>query len=333
VVCAIPPLDGSLPGESARKIGADLRWAAFPATSLTNSRFLTALAPNLLALEMVRQATGLDVSWVQWFVGFAPIGLALLLAMPWRVLKIYPSAIRGSAEVPPWAAQEWAKIGAVTRREWTMAVLVVVARGRWIFGGRWNDATLVALVAISLRVVGRVVTWDEIGAHPTAWSTFAWVATMLTLAVGLNKTGFIPGFGPRAEALLAGHKRFLVLVALVAFFFVLHDLFASRTAHTTAVLPAVLAAGAAIPGLPGWTRALLLGFSFGRMGLITPSATGTVPVYYGGGYIGRRDFWPLVFVFGLIFLAALLPIGSPTLGASAKAPAGSINRAPAPARS
>jgi len=83
VVCAIPPLDGSLPGESARKIGADLRWAAFPATSLTNSRLLTALAPNLLALEMVRQATGLDVSWVQWFVGFAPIGLPLLLALPW----------------------------------------------------------------------------------------------------------------------------------------------------------------------------------------------------------------------------------------------------------
>jgi L-tartrate/succinate antiporter len=317
VVCAIPPLDGSLPGESARKIGADLRWAAFPATSLTNSRLLTALAPNLLALEMVRQATGLDVSWVQWFVGFAPIGLALLLAMPWRVLKIYPSAIRGSAEVPPWAAQEWAKIGAVTRREWTMAVLVVVARGRWIFGGRWNDATLVALVAISLRVVGRVVTWDEIGAHPTAWSTFAWVATMLTLADGLNKVGFITWFGQQSAALFAGHSPLLVLVALVGFFFVVHYLFASLTAHTTAVLPVVLAAGAAIPGMPVRTLALLLVFSIGIMGVLTPYATGPAPVYYGCGYIGRRDFWRLGFIFGLIFLAALLLIGLPTLGLQA----------------
>jgi di/tricarboxylate transporter len=68
-----------LPGESARKIGAYLMWTAFAATCVPSSLFLTALAPNLLALEMVRKATGLEVSWVQWFAGFAPIGLPLLL--------------------------------------------------------------------------------------------------------------------------------------------------------------------------------------------------------------------------------------------------------------
>ena len=317
VVRAIPPLYGSLPGESAGKVGAYLMWTAFAATCVTSSLFLTALAPNLLALEMVKKATGLEVSWVQWFLGFAPIGLPLLLALPWLVLKIYPPEIRASAEVPPWAAQELAKIGAVTRREWTMAVLVVVALGLWIFGGRWIDATLVALVAISLMVVGRVVTWDEIVAHTTAWNTFAWFATMLTLADGLNKVGFITWFGQRSATLLAGHSPLLVLVALVGFFFVVHYLFASLTAHTTAVLPVVLAAGAAIPGMPVRTLALLLVFSIGIMGVLTPYATGPAPVYYGCGYIGRRDFWRLGFIFGLIFLAALLLIGVPWLGLAA----------------
>ncbi len=283
VVRAIPPLQGSLPGESARKIGADLLWTAFAATWVTSSLFFTALAANLLALEMGKKATGLEVSWVQWFAGFAPIGLPLLLALPWLVLRIYPPEIRTSAQVPPWAAQERAKIGAVTRREWTMTVLVVVALGLWIFGGRWIDATLGALATIPLKVVGRVVTWDEIVAQATAWNTFAWFATMLTLADGLNKVGVIARFGQGTASLLAGHSPLLVRVALVVFFFVVHDLFASLTAHTTAVLPVVLAAGAAIPRLPVRTLALLLVFSIGIMGAITPDATGPAPVGSGCG--------------------------------------------------
>ena len=143
----------------------------------------------------------------------------------------------------------------------------------------------------------------------------------LTLADGLNKVGFITWFGQRSATLLAGHSPLLVLVALVGFFFVVHYLFASLTAHTTAVLPVVLAAGAAIPGMPVRTLALLLVFSIGIMGVLTPYATGPAPVYYGCGYIGRRDFWRLGFIFGLIFLAALLLIGLVALlGGTAAAP-------------
>lgn len=166
------------------EIGAHLLWTAFAATWVTSSLSLTALVAHLLALEMGKKATGLEVSWVQWFAGFAPTRLPVLLALPWLVLKIDPPEIRTSAEVPPRAAQGLAKIGTVTRREWTMAALVVVALGLWIFGGRWSDATLGAPAAISLRVVDRVVTWDEIVAQTMAWRTFAWFATMLTLAAG-----------------------------------------------------------------------------------------------------------------------------------------------------
>ena len=51
------------------------------------------------------------------------------------------------------------------------------------------------------------------------------------------------------------------------------------------------------------------------MGVISPYATGPAPVYYGSGYISRKDFWVLGLVFGVIFLAALLIIGIPYLSA------------------
>jgi L-tartrate/succinate antiporter len=58
---------------------------------------------------------------------------------------------------------------------------------------------------------------------------------------------------------------------------------------------------------------MLLAYSIGLMGVITPYATGPAPVYFGSGYIPRRDFWVLGFVFGLIFLGALIVVGAPYL--------------------
>ena len=314
VVRGIPGLYGSTPGESSRKIGAYLMWTAFAATCVTSSMFVTAVAPNLLALDLVKKATGIEITWGQWFVSFLPIGAPLLLVLPWLIYKIYPPEIRTSAEVPQWVAQELERLGPISRRELTMAGLVVVALGLWIFGGSLFDAALVALVAISLMVVCRVVSWDDILAHASAWNTLVWFATMINLADGLNKTGFIAWFGKNAAALLAGHSPMLVLVALVAFYFLIHYMFAGLTAHTTAVLPVVIAAGAAVPGMPMRTLVLLLVFTGGIMGILTPYATGPAPVYFGCGFITRRDFWKLGLIFGLIFLAALLLIGVPWLG-------------------
>ena len=140
----------------------------------------------------------------------------------------------------------------------------------------------VALAAISLMLVGRVVTWDDILANKPAWNVLAWFATLVVLADGLNKVGFVGWFGKHAAALFAGHAPATVMLLLVALFFVIHYLFASLTAHTTAVLPVVFAAGLAVPDLPVRTFALLLGYSLGIMGVLTPYATGPAPVSTSG---------------------------------------------------
>jgi di/tricarboxylate transporter len=58
---------------------------------------------------------------------------------------------------------------------------------------------------------------------------------------------------------------------------------------------------------------MLLGFSLGIMGVLTPYATGPAPLYYECGFIERKDFWRLGFVFGMLFLVTLLAIGTPWL--------------------
>lgn len=313
VIRNIPALYGSYPGESPRKIGGYLMWVAFATTCVTSSMFVTALAPNLLAIELVRKASGLEISWIEWFMGFLPIGGPLVLALPLIVYWIYPPEIRTSAEVPRWAARELTLMGRVSRREWTMALLVAIALGLWIVGGRVIDATTVALAAISLMLICRVVSWDDILANKPAWNVLAWFATLVVLADGLNKVGFVGWFGTHAAALLEGYPPTVVMVMLVALFFGIHYMFASLTAHTTAVLPVIIAAGMAVPDMPVRVFVLLLAYSLGIMGVLTPYATGPAPVYFGSGFFSRKDFWLLGLVFGAIFLGALLMIGVPTL--------------------
>ena len=313
VIRSIPELYGSAPGESARRIGAYVMWVAFATTCVTSSMFVTALAPNLFALELVRNTTGVEITWTGWFIGFLPIGGPLLVLLPWLVYKLYPPEIRTSTEVPRWAAQELEKLGRLSLKEAIMAALVTLALALWIFGGALIDPTMVALIGISLMLTFAVVSWDDILANRTAWNVLVWFATLVVLADGLNKAGVVDWIGRGASALLAGRSPLVVMTLLVVLFFILHYVFASLTAHATALLPVIVAAGAAVPGMPVPTFVMLLVFSLGIMGVLTPYATGPAPVYFASGYISRKDFWVLGFIFGMIYLSALLIIGVPYL--------------------
>lgn len=70
-------------------------------------------------------------------------------------------------------------------------------------------------------------------------------------------------------------------------------MFASLTAHTTALLPVLLAAAIAVPEMPVQLISLLFCYTLGLMGIISPYATGPGPIYYGSGYVSRKEFWTL----------------------------------------
>jgi L-tartrate/succinate antiporter len=324
VLRSIPGLYGSEPGPSARRIGAYVMWTAFAVTAVTSSTFVTALAPNAAALALVRQGARLEVTWTQWLLGFWPVGLLVVAAVPLLVYVVYPPEIRVSREVPAWAAEELGRMGPMARQEKVMAALVALAVFLWIvgsnaeislplLGSQFVDATGVVLLVNALMLVTRVVDWDDVLGHRAAWNILVWFATLVALADGLGRVGFVAWVARAFASRLAGVPPLAAMALLVAFFFFAHYMFASLTAHTAAVLPVVLATGAAVPGLPVDVFALLLVYSLGLMGVLTPYATGPAPVYYGSGYVSRRAFWTLGLLFGTIYLVTLLGVGIPYL--------------------
>ncbi|HET9385934.1 MAG TPA: DASS family sodium-coupled anion symporter, partial [Gemmatimonadales bacterium] len=91
VVRQIPELYASRPDDgTARRLGAYVLYTALATSFVTSSMFVTALAPNTLALSVMNQVAGVSVSWLDWFVGFAPVGITLLVVVPFLLYKIYP---------------------------------------------------------------------------------------------------------------------------------------------------------------------------------------------------------------------------------------------------
>ncbi len=314
VIRNLPMLYDSKPNDpSARKIGSYLMWVAIATTCVTSSMFLTALAPNLLAVELVAKTSKLTIGWTTWFMAFAPVGILLLILIPLLTYWIYPPTIKSGDEVPNWAAGELDKMGGFTTREMTLAVLVVIALALWIFGGDYINATTTALVVICLMLLTRVVTWDDMMKNSAAWNTLAWFATLVALAEGLNKVGFVKWFADMVAAHMTGFSPFAAMVVLVLVFYFTHYLFASVTAHVTALLPVMLAVGATVPGIDMALFALLLCLTLGIMGVLTPYATGPSPVYYGSGYLPGSDYWRLGAIFGVLFIVVLLVVGLPWL--------------------
>jgi citrate:succinate antiporter/L-tartrate/succinate antiporter len=324
IVSNIPRIYGSEPGPTAGKIGTYVMWTAFATTAVTSSLFLTALAPNAAALGIAKKIVGVDVGWSQWFIGFAPLGVPLLVLVPLLSYLICRPTVKASPEIVVWSSDELKAMGPLSRNEWIMAALVLLAMFLWITGSNPNislpglgsnfiNATMVVFVVIALMLVAGVIDFADIVAEKAAWEVFFYFTSLLTLSSGLNEIGFIKWIADGFAEPLKTMSPLTGLILLVSLFFWIHYFFSSITSHAAAVLPVVLAVGTSIPGLSVPTLTLLCVYSLGLMGVISPYATGPAPMYFGSGYIGKADFWKFGLIFGVLYFAGLLLVVLPWL--------------------
>ena len=314
VISHIPQLYGSRAHDGTeRLIGAYLLYTALAVSFITSSMFITALAPNALAISIIEQTAGVRISWTQWFLGFAPIGATLLLLTPAVLYVIYPPEIRTAPEVPRWAADELRAMGRMSRRELILFVLVGSALALWIGATDYIDPALTAILTVLLMVVSGVVSWDDVIGQKQAWNVLIWFGTLVTLAGGLADTGFVGWLAKATAPTFTSLSLGVAIMAIVGTFFVLHYFFASITAHTATLLPVFLGVAITLTAISPTRWSLLLGYPLGLMGVLTFYASGQSVIYYASGYISRRDFWVLGLVMGVLFLGVYLLLITPWL--------------------
>ncbi|MTV81565.1 anion permease [Secundilactobacillus folii] len=301
---------GSSPKDGTQsKIGSYLIFSEFHGDIITSGMFMTAMAPNLVAVALAK-GLHVQISWIGWFVAAIVPGIICLALVPWLIYKLYPPEIKETPNAKEWADKELAEMGKVSLPEKLMAGVFVIALVLWMISSFIGlDATTVAFLAVGLLLLSGVLSVKDILAETGAWNTIVWFAILIFMANELNTLGFIPWMSKALGNSLHGMSWGIVMVVLVIFYFYSHYLFASGTAHVTAMYSALLAV-AISAGAPATFAAVMLGFVGAIFGSTTQYANGPASALFGAGYNKQSDWWRLNFILGLVYLVVWGGIGS-----------------------
>ena len=162
-------------------------------------------------------------------------------------------------------------------------------------------------------LVFRVVNWSDITRYSSAWNTLVNLATLVVMANGLTRSGFMDWFARTMSVHLNSFSPVMAVAVLVLVFYFSHYHFASLSAHTATMLPVILAVGKGVQGIPMVQLSMLLVLSIGIIGVLTPYGTGPGVIIYGCGYVKSKDYWRLGGIFGVFYIATHLLVGWPLM--------------------
>ena len=275
-----------------RRIGGFMMLSGFQINIITSAMFLTAMAANPLAADLAADV-GVEITWGGWFLAALAPGLVSLIVIPLVVYVVYPPEIKSTPQAAQMAHDALDEMGPVTAGEKVTLAVMGLLLVLWIFGSGFGvSATTAALTGLAVLLLAGVLSWQDILAEKGAWDTIVWFAALVMMATQLNQLGFIAWFGETMGAQVEGmawHMAFLIL-ALVYFYS--HYLFASQTAHISAMYAPFLAVAVAV-GTPPALAALVLAFFSNLFSSLTHYANGPAPVIFGAGYVSMGAWWSI----------------------------------------
>ena len=299
------------------KIGRYLALVNYHANIISCLIFVTATAPNPLVVDLVAKATDtkIHLTWGTWFTAMVVPGLVAMAVMPIILFFLYKPEITSTPDAPEMARTKLKEMGPMSKGEKIMLAVFAVLLLLWagvpdmLFGVK-VDATTTTFLGLSLLLLTGVLTWDDVLKEKGAWDTIVWFAALVMMATFLNKLGLIKWFSDMMGQQIQGMGlSWVVGCALLAVVYIYsHYMFASGTAHVTAMLGAFYAVGLHL-GAPPMLFALVLAASTGIMMSLTHYASGSSPVIYNSGYTTMGEWWIAGFVMSAVEILIFCTIG------------------------
>lgn len=299
----------SKPGPTARRAGAFLAINVGQVNAITCAMFLTAMAGNPLIASLAGDQ-GVNLTWTRWALCSIVPGLAALIIVPFVVYKVYPPELKDTPEVVGMAKQQLKEMGPVSAPEIVMAATFVLLLLLWTVGdiAFGLSATTAGFIGLVVLIVGGVLTWEDVIQEKSAWDTMIWFSVLYMMANALSSYGLIAWLTDGIATHLGGMNWVLALVILILVYFYSHYMFASATAHISAMYPAFLAVAIAL-GAPPMLAALVLAYMSNAFTSLTQYAGGASPAIFGTGFNSAGQWWRVSFIASLASLFCWIVIG------------------------
>ena len=301
---------GSEPDTSPRKAGRYLLLNTYMVVKTTGYFFITAMAPNMLAMELIGKVYGSShpflLSWPQWFYAASVPGLICLFLTPLVVYFICPPELK-KLDNKAIAKKGLEELGPMTVREKTLLGLFILAVLSWALGEKIGikEASTTAISIMTLLVICGVLVWDDMLKNKGAWNTLVWYGGLLGLSGVLEKAHFFDWLSATMQANLnfGGISSTIATIIILFMSVAVRYLFASGGAYIAAMVPVFAAVGLAAGADP---TLLALGLLFSNCygGALTHYGSGPAPVIYGAGYNDIKSWWIVgaVFAFGNLLI-------------------------------
>ena len=299
----------SRPGPTARRLGAFLMTSVYQCNVIVCAMFLTGQASNPIIARFAQEVTGIEITYARWVTASILPALLSLLVVPWLLYRVFPPEIKHTPAASEFASKELKLMGPMKWSERLMLMVFGLVAILWITTKLHGiDYAVVAMLGISVLLVTGVLDWEDLISEKAAWAVFIWYGGLIRMAEALGQTGLTKQFAEAAAGLTTGWKWWLALASLLLIYFYAHYVFASITAHVTAMfvpfLIVILAAGT-----PVHLAVLSLAY-FSNLGAsLTHYGTTPAPIYFGAGYTTQRTWWTLGLITSVVTILIWSVIG------------------------
>jgi len=277
------------------------------ANNLSTAAIVTATSSQILAISFIKDLTGHDVSWMEWFIASAPITILTLAAMFFigKMLFKLPKSDSETLDLTK-LKDEYNKLGKMTITEKKALLIFTITLALWAM-----DSLQVKLFAFKLRLVMvailsaalfflpyiGILKWKE---AKISWNLLIFACGAYAGGVALDETGLAAwGLNIIFKKLGVENMSFITLFAVIMFIASFsHLLFTSKTVRTIILIPTIIG----IANATGYNPvALALPAAFCIADTITlPPHSKVNLIYYGTGYFTVLE----QMLYGLLVLLA-----------------------------
>ncbi|MBX7065818.1 MAG: anion permease [Parachlamydiales bacterium] len=290
------------------KMGGFLTLTSYQGSAITSAMFLTAMAGNPLIAELAK-GQGIEITWASWAIAAIVPGILSLIAVPYILFYLISPTIRKTPHAKEMASERLKAMGPMKPKEWIMLGTFALMILLWIIGPTIDlKAPIAAMIGLAILLLSDILKWKDVIEETSAWDTFIWFATLVTLSSFLNKFGLTTWFSGFVVAHVSGFEWIIGFLLIALVYFYTHYFFASSVAHIGAMFAPLLIVSIAL-GTPPELAVLTLGFFSNLYAGLTHYGSGPAPILYGTGYVSVATWWKYGFIISLVNIAIWLIVG------------------------
>jgi len=214
---------------------------------------MTSHAANPISVSLLKNATGIEVGWMEWFKIGMPPALLMGLIATYIIIKLFPPDIKDISAGHDVMKKQLNAMGKMSSKEIYALVVFLSTLFLWatdkLHGLNTALVALLAVTAMIAPVPTQLMTWKE-AERKVPWNVFIVYGAGLSMGSLLVKTGAAAWLASTFFHPLLNLDVRLQVVIFIWLMLTLQVLFTGAGPKTTALTPVVIAHAIAIATLP-----------------------------------------------------------------------------------